>query len=171
MPWTWVRPADPAVLAGRPLLDLGTGDGQTLAALTGNVGFVVGIDRSEATLRAARRSGNPRLAVADATALPFVDEAFATVLAGDLFHHLEDQRLGAVLMDAARVLRRGGSLCAWWYGAPSRQGPDAPGFPRSFDDVAAAATAAGFECGRLDLVTTTDAPPQTVGLVAARAEA
>jgi hypothetical protein len=59
MPHSWIRPVSPTVLAERPLLDIGTGDGQTLAALAQGAGIRVGVDRSLPALRMAARS-DPR---------------------------------------------------------------------------------------------------------------
>lgn len=165
-----MRPADPSVLEGRPLLDLGTGDGQSLEALVGGgPGLVVGLDRSAEALRAARLSGVGPLVCAQAGGLPFPDGSFATVLAGDLFHHLDDEGLALVLREVRRVLLDGGRLVAWWYERSGRPGPDAPAHPRTFDVAMEAAAAAGLAEPRLlPLETTLDPAPPTIGLVAAR---
>jgi len=162
MAWAWVRPADPTLLEGRPLLDLGTGDG----ALEAGPGLVVGVDRSEQVLRRARRG---RLVAGEAEALPFLPGSFAVVVAGDLFHHLGDEALLGVLGEIGRALDRDGRLLAWWYERPSRPGPDAPAHPRPFEDVAALAERAGFVRPQpLILEFTLEPAPATVGLVAAR---
>jgi SAM-dependent methyltransferase len=49
-----------------------------------------------------------RIAAAVATALPFRDGAFASVLVRDLLHHLSEPRRATA--EAARVLRPGGTL-------------------------------------------------------------
>ncbi len=165
MPWAWVRPVDMGLLEGRPLLDLGTGDGQTLAALVEPRGLVVGADRSSEALRAARGKGFALMA-ADATALPFRSGTFDTVLAGDLFHHLDDAALRAVVGEVRRVLRGGGRLVAWWYGSAGREAPDTPRHPRRFEDVETASD--GFSVIRLELEMSLEPAPPTVGLVAER---
>jgi SAM-dependent methyltransferase len=114
------------VLDARPLLDLGTGDGQTREALAPD-GFVVGVDS-----RPLRRGD----LAAFAHRLPFRDGAFATVLAADLFHHLDDTHLDATLEEIARVLRADGRLVAWWLESTPDTAPDAPRFCRTFEDVA-----------------------------------
>lgn len=166
MAWAWVRPRDQGLLAARPLLDLGCGDGQTLRALVRPGGLVVGLDRSPVTLRAARRTLDRPLAAADARHLPVRDGAAQVVLAADLLHHQDDIDLGVVLGEARRVLVAGGRLVAWWYGSHGRPAPDAPRFPRTYGQVEEAARTAGFsETAPLDL----EAPkagPATVGLVA-----
>lgn len=165
--WAWVRPADPGVLEGRPLLDLGTGDGQTLVSLSSGAGLIVGLDRSLDALRAARNTGLQNLVSAQAEPLPFRAGTFATVLAGDLFHHLDDERLAAVLREARRVLGPGGTLVAWWYERTGRQGPGAPRFPRGLDAVAAVAERAAFTRAQsLDLVASIDPIAPTAGLLA-----
>jgi SAM-dependent methyltransferase len=161
MAWAWVRPADPTLLQSRPLLDLGTGDA---ALAVGTDGLVVGLDRSEWILRAVRAG---RLVAGEAEALPFLSGSFAVVVAGDLFHHLDETALGVVLEEADRVLLGGGALVAWWYEKPARPGPDAPRYPRRFETVAATARTAGFaRIEPLVLEFTLEPAPATVGLVA-----
>ncbi len=162
MAWAWVRPADPTLLSGRPLLDLGTGDG----ALDVGSGLVVGLDRSEGILRVAK--GGPFVA-GEGQAQPFRDASFAVIVAGDLFHHLDDATLDAVLEEVERVLLRDGTLVAWWYEKPARPGPEAPRYPRGFETVARMTRAAGFvRIERLALEFTLEPAPATVGLVASR---
>jgi SAM-dependent methyltransferase len=91
-----------------PVLEIGCGEGTNLARLARS-SAPVGIDRYAAKARfAADAVPSARLAVADATALPFRDGAFASVLVRDLLHHLPEPR--AALAEAARVLAPGGTL-------------------------------------------------------------
>lgn len=159
MAFTWVRPADPNLLAGRPLLDLGTGDGQTLAALAPGGGLTVGVDSTIDLLR-------PGAVNAEADELPFSDRSFATVLAADLFHHLDDARLGAVIEEIARVLGPHGRLVAWWYEQAGRHAPDAPRYPRSLDAVLAKTRRMFRDSGALALEMTLEPAPPTVGITA-----
>lgn len=161
-----MRPANASVLEGRPLLDLGCGDGQTLRTLITGPGLAVGLDGSLDALLAARRSGVRPLVRAVASALPFADATFACVLVGDLFHHLDDDGLATVLAESRRVLGHGGRVVAWWYERPGRGGPGAPRYPRGYDAVAAAARAAGMGAEPLELELTVEPAPPTVGLVA-----
>jgi SAM-dependent methyltransferase len=157
--WTFVRPEDPAVLAGRPLLDLGTGDGQTVAALAPE-GFVVGVDERVDLLRHGAVN-------ALAGALPFGNASFETVLAADLFHHMDDPHLAAAIAEIARVLRPGGHLIAWWYEHTSDTSPDAPRFARPYDEVAVEVRAVDLTVEPLELKVA--APNSaTVGLLATR---
>lgn len=165
--WTWVRPSDPAVLERRPLLDLGCGDAQTLRTLVRASGLVVGLDVSSSALRAARASGALLLrGVADR--LPFRAASFATILAGDLFHHLDDLVLGAVVTEIRRVLRDGGRLVAWWYQQAGREAADSPRYPRSYDEVAEVVGAAGLGAEPLELELTLEPAPPTVGILGYR---
>lgn len=145
MAWTWIRPRDPDVLVGRPLLDLGCGDGQTMAALVSPEGLVVGADRSLDALRAARRTVQGPLVAAEAARLPFADSTFAVVLAADLFHHLSDEALGLVLSEIERILGLGGRMVGWWVAQPLQPAPDAPRHTRSFDEARSLVIRAGFE--------------------------
>jgi SAM-dependent methyltransferase len=165
MPWTWVRPLDASLLEGRPLLDLGTGDGQTISALTSG-GVIVGLDSSELALRTAA-GAVPHRVCGVADAIPFADRSFEVVVAGDLFHHLDEHGLLAVLAEARRVLRDGGRLVAWWYAETPRADPHGPRFPRTADE--AIALVRGFSVvDPIELVNSLDLAPATAGLVAVR---
>jgi ubiquinone/menaquinone biosynthesis C-methylase UbiE len=171
MAFTWVRPADLGVLEGRPLLDLGTGDGQTLAAVADTAaGLVAGMDRSIDALRAARHTGIAHLVCGEVLYLPIADRVIGCVLAGDVFHHLDDDSLATTLSEVARVLVPSGLLVAWWYESAARPAPDAPRFPRSFESVAAAAERSFAEVVPLHLSTTLEPSPPTVGLTAFHAD-
>jgi SAM-dependent methyltransferase len=123
-------------------------------------GFVVGVDRTLEFLRPG--SVNTR-----ADRLPFKDRSFATVLAADLFHHLDDERLAAVLAEVDRVMRADGRLVGWWYEHTSDRSPDAPRHPRGFDAFVALAQPAGFRVEALELVVEIPGSP-TVGVSATR---
>jgi len=163
MAWTWVRPADSRLLAPRPLLDVGTGDGQTLRALVEPHGLVVGVDRAVVPMRALPRAG-VRVAAAEAAHLPFKDGSFDAVLAGDLFHHLDDQTLASVVEEIRRVLGPDGVLVAWWYTETGRAGVDSPRYPRNYESVAALAEAY-IPVEPLELTATLEPSPPTAGLL------
>jgi len=158
VPWAFVRPEDPSVLTGRPLLDVGAGDGQTLRALVGSEGLVVGLEKTLDVLRAAHLD-HPVCAHADA--LPVASGSIGAVLAADLFHHIDE--LQPVLREVARVLRRDGRLIAWWYSSPAHEAPDAPRYTRGYEEVTAELEHAGFS--RVSpLALTAEAGPPTVGV-------
>ena len=162
MPWTWVRPADPTILEGRPLLDVGVGDGQTLAALVERPGLVVGIDDSHAALRAARGRAPARLVAASASSIPFRAESFAAILAADLFHHLDDAAFDLLLNELHRVVRRDGRIVGWWYETPGRGGVGDPAFPRSYDELASRIRGKGLTSAPIELEIV-EGTPATVG--------
>jgi SAM-dependent methyltransferase len=92
---------------GRRVLDLGCRDGAlTQAYAKGNQ--VVGVDADREALAQAEKLGiETRWADLDRP-LPFEDESFDVVVAGELLEHLRDPR--HVVEDALRVLRPGGTL-------------------------------------------------------------
>jgi SAM-dependent methyltransferase len=96
-------------LAGvRRMLDVGAGEGQ-LARLASRRGVtaVVGLDPTWAQLDVARaRSGGPVYVRGVATALPFSDAVFDSVLACLVFEHIEGYR--EALAEVGRVLQPGG---------------------------------------------------------------
>jgi ubiquinone/menaquinone biosynthesis C-methylase UbiE len=98
------------------VLDLGCGTGedvQELAHLVGPGGRVVGVDRSETVIAAARErllgTDLPvEFQVADAYALPFPDAVFDACRSDRVFHHLERPR--QAFDELLRVTRPGGRL-------------------------------------------------------------
>lgn len=106
-------------LRGKRILDLGASRGQLLARFGGAETVGTEIDPSEiAHLR--RRGVEVVEAYLDPAAprLPFDDDAFDVVLAGEIIEHMVDTQ--GFLAEIARVLRRGGSLVLstpnvlWW---------------------------------------------------------
>lgn len=102
----------PELRPGLRLLDVGCGPGTITADLAGLVapGEVVGIDRAESVLDAARSAAdgvaNLRFEVADVMALPYDDDTFDVVHAHQVLQHLGDP-VGA-LREMRRVTRPGG---------------------------------------------------------------
>jgi ArsR family transcriptional regulator len=96
------------------LLDVGTGTGRMAELLATRAGRVTALDKSPEMLRIARArlqslpAGKIDLVQGDFGALPFVDDAFDTVLFHQVLHYSQDP--GAVLAEAARVLRCGGRI-------------------------------------------------------------
>jgi SAM-dependent methyltransferase len=94
----------------RAALDVGSSTGE-FAAWALSEPIEAGVDLSHSRLRQAfARGGHASLAQADAAALPYPDEAFASVLAVSVCEHLA--RPGAALAEAFRVLRPGGRFVA-----------------------------------------------------------
>jgi SAM-dependent methyltransferase len=92
---------------GRQVLDVGCRYGAlTRAYLQGN--RVVGIDVDQLALGEAARLGIETQWADAEQGLPFEDEAFDVVVAGELLEHVRDP--GAVVAEARRVLRPGGTF-------------------------------------------------------------
>lgn len=95
---------------GRLTVDLGCGEGRVPRLLEARGYRVVGLDASPTLVRLARAEGGPPTVLADAARLP-MRSSIADL--GVAFMSLQDvDDLVAVLLEAARVLKRGGSLCA-----------------------------------------------------------
>ncbi len=132
--------------AGGRCLDVGCGTGpelDALAALVAPDGRVVGTDRSQALLQAARdrvRTG-AELVVADAHRLPFAEAEFDACRADRTLQHLTDP--GAALAEMARVTRPGGRVVV----TELRWGLVAPGLDRSVTEAVLGAMAGPGERG------------------------
>lgn len=103
-------------LAEYDLLDVGCGEGRTLAMLNdrGVIGRGVGVDLlAERVDRARRASPTLEFHVADGTRLPFPDASFDVVLAMTVFSSVPSPARVAVAREIARVLRPDGRFV--WY--------------------------------------------------------
>jgi SAM-dependent methyltransferase len=112
------KSVDKAVLAalgsGRidDLLDIGTGAGHMLLLLRDRIDHGVGVDRSAEMLAVARHKlfqaklRNFEVRQADMTSLPFESGSFSVATLGMVLHFAEEP--GAVIAEAARILRPGG---------------------------------------------------------------
>lgn len=108
--------ASPIPLAGKWILDLGSGTGAVAQALAGGGGRVVVADCSFDMVIHANERGWMAIA-ADALALPVRDSAFDAVTAGFLLNHVPP---AMALIEMARVVRTGGVVVAsTWASAPS----------------------------------------------------
>lgn len=97
---------------GKRVLEVGCGTGLVLEPLSKIASSAVGIDLSEGMLQKARERG---LTVhqASATALPFSDGSFDTVVSFKVLAHIEEIR--QALSEAVRVTRPGGHLVLEFY--------------------------------------------------------
>lgn len=103
----------------QPLLDVGCGDG-LFASLAFTEPPFAGIDPDQASLREARgRRAHLHIVAASATALPFPDQFFNTVVANCVIEHIAD--LDETLSEISRVLRPGGRFL---FGVPSHRFAD-----------------------------------------------
>ena len=106
------------VAPGAVVLDVGAGTGvvtEAAAAVAGDGGFAVGIDRSFEMVREGRKArGSARLVTAEAIDLPFRDQQFDVVTAAFVLSHFT--KLDTALFDMIRVLRKGGRLAAAVWG-------------------------------------------------------
>ena len=105
---------------GGPVLELGCGTGRVSVPVARSVDDVVGLDRSDAMLRQARRrvrrgrvDGSLRLVRGDVRSLPFLAASrFQLVMApyGVLQSLLRDRDMRATMTSVLGVLRRGGTF-------------------------------------------------------------
>ena len=102
--------SDLLIDSGRPLLEIGCGEGANLFHIEGTPhddGLAVGLDRSAGKLHfAAAAIPSARFVCADGSALPYADSTFETVIIRDVLHHIPTP--ADTLAEAARVLRPGG---------------------------------------------------------------
>jgi 2-polyprenyl-3-methyl-5-hydroxy-6-metoxy-1,4-benzoquinol methylase len=106
------------VAPGARVLDLGCGDGVFAAALAAAGCTVTMADVAEEALRRARARapGAEAVKVAEGAPLPFAEDAFDVVWAGEVLEHVAD--VVGLLAEVRRVLRWGGRLLVTtpWHG-------------------------------------------------------
>ncbi|HEX6493259.1 MAG TPA: class I SAM-dependent methyltransferase [Candidatus Dormibacteraeota bacterium] len=107
----------PHALAGRRVLDAGTGTGIAAEALLARGARVVATDLSLGMLGWEARS-RPPCAVADVRALPLADGCVDDCVAAFVLNHLVDPQSG--FAELVRVTRPGGALLATVYSVASR---------------------------------------------------
>jgi SAM-dependent methyltransferase len=97
-------------------VDLGCGVGRFFPLLSSRAGAVVGVDATEALLRAVPRggeAGRARLVRGSAVAIPLRDASADLVFCSSVLIHVTDERdLASVAAEVRRVLRPGGRFVA-----------------------------------------------------------
>lgn len=98
------------VCAGDSVLDLGCGDGAFAAVLAGAGAQVTAADVADEALRRAaeRAPGVSTARLEEGAPLPFSEDAFDLVWAGETLEHVAD--VTGLLSEVRRVLRWGGTL-------------------------------------------------------------
>ncbi len=109
----------PDLPEGSRVLELGCGDGKTLAAMQGRSWDVTALDISSEALRLSCSAPKPEasLLLADARHLPFKDESFDAVFAFHVTGHLLQAGRENVAREGWRILRSGGRLFFREFGA------------------------------------------------------
>jgi len=91
-----------------PVLDVGCGDGH-FVSVAFDASLFIGFDLQQAIVKeAASRHVYQHVMVASATAMPFADASFSTVISNCVIEHIPD--LDSALAEIHRVLRPGGRL-------------------------------------------------------------
>jgi SAM-dependent methyltransferase len=97
------------IRAGERLLEVGCGEGGNLELLDNLPAYTVGLDfSSRKVVWATHRKRSVRFVCADATRLPFKEDAFDTILCRDVLHHVFDKR--RVCAEMLRVCRASGRV-------------------------------------------------------------
>lgn len=111
--WGGIPAPLPDLPAGVAVLELGCGNGKTLAALTRQPWSVTAVDISpHAVSLAGRRMKNTAagLVVADATCLPFRKEAFDAIFLVHIAGHLPEAGRRSMASEVLRLLKPGGTV-------------------------------------------------------------
>jgi SAM-dependent methyltransferase len=116
----YLRPHAPASLAGREILDVGTGSGRHSFHAARAGGRVVAVDLG-ASIDVARRNLPPSVLTvqADAEALPFAPESFDLVMSIGVLHHLPDP--ARALRSMTCYARTGGHVHVYVYWVPEQR--------------------------------------------------
>jgi SAM-dependent methyltransferase len=113
--------SDLATNGARAVLELGCGTGQ-LAQYLGTLDLgVTAIDLSPGNVKAAMDRG-VTAEVADFASLPFPDSTFDAALAVNSLLHVPPDEFHEVLIEIARVLRRGATFMIIVWGGATREG-------------------------------------------------
>lgn len=102
------------------ILDAGCGSGRTMEDLA-ELGEVVGLEPSQASLEVARARGVGEVAEGSLTQAPFPDASFDLATTLDVIEHIDEDR--RALAELRRVVRPGGFLVVTVPAYPSLWGP------------------------------------------------
>jgi len=94
--------------SGNKILDIGCGTGE-FAGLFSKCDYC-GIDISDKYIKYAAKKNKGNFKVMDATSLRFSDNSFDYVLIMAILHHLDDNNVNKLLLEAKRVLKPGGKI-------------------------------------------------------------
>jgi SAM-dependent methyltransferase len=98
-------------LLGRRILDIGCGRGHLLRDLSERGARVAGINADDAAVEAARRAApTAHVQKASARNLPFNDATVHVAIFVNSLHHLAPDDMTPALVEAARVVGKGGSI-------------------------------------------------------------
>ena len=95
------------IAASDAVLDLGCGIGNYRDCFGGDY---TGVDINPDYIAECRQRYRGRFETMDATALDLPDASFDVVVTVATTHHLDDAQLGAMITEAMRVLKQGGTL-------------------------------------------------------------
>jgi len=117
--WGGAKRIIPDLPAGSRVLEIGCGNGKTLAAMLHQPWQTVALDISSraAEIAMSDSRGFADVLVADACQLPFKDDSFDAVLAFHITGHLLSDGRRLMASESARVLRPGGKLFFRDFGA------------------------------------------------------
>lgn len=109
----------PDLPGGSEVLELGCGDGKTLAAMQGRSWDITALDLSPEALRLSRSTLGTEVSLlqADARLLPFKSESFDAVFAFHVTGHVLQAGRELIAREALRVLSPGGKLIFREFGA------------------------------------------------------
>lgn len=104
---------------GMRVLDVGCGSGLFAKLIAARGAQVDGLDAADRLIEIARRRApGPTFTPGDMEDLPYADRAFDVVTAVNVFHHADNP--DRALMEARRVVKRGGQIAMATWGAPDR---------------------------------------------------
>ena len=111
-----VAAIDPSLLAGASVLEMGCGMGKYLKVVSEHARTVIGLDLSEAVLRARRETrdrANVHVVQGDILSPPFRPASLDFVYSVGVLHHTPDAH--QAFLRSASLVKPGGRLAVWLY--------------------------------------------------------